>query len=189
MNRWQQHIDYLKEENWLLREQVRGRRLRWTNEQRRRLAEKGKARGRAALMELAKVVTLDTILRWYRNLVAAKHDGTAKRGPGRPRVANGIPDLLLTMARENPGWGHTRLQGALRNLGHEVGRSTIKRTLVEHGLDPAPSPGAKQPHVSALVLEVSHGSNRCCVARPTPSLVAPQMAQARRSRGPFRWRT
>ena len=42
------------------------------------------------------------------------------------------------MARENPRWGYTRIQGALRNVGHEVGRITVKRILEEHGLDPAP---------------------------------------------------
>ena len=108
LNRRQQLVvDYLREENRLLREQLGGRRIRWTDKQRRRLAEKGKALGRAALMELATIVTSDTILRWYRDLVAAKYDGIAKRGPGRPRVANEIPDLILKMARENPA-GATR---------------------------------------------------------------------------------
>ncbi len=65
---------------------------------------KAKALGRAALMELATVVTPETILRWYRNLIAAEYDGTAKRGPGRPRVDNEIPGLILKMARETPAW-------------------------------------------------------------------------------------
>ena len=49
------------------------------------------------------------------------------------------------MARENPTWGYTRLQGALKNLGHELGRNTIKRVLAEHGI--AASPGAGQERV------------------------------------------
>ncbi len=139
LNRRQQVvIEYLKEENRVLREQLADKRLRFTDAQRKRLAEKGRALGRAALMQLATIATPDTILRWYRNLVAAKYDGTVKRGLGRPRAVIVITDLILKMGRENPGWGYTRIRGALANLGHEVGRSTIKRTLIENGLDPAP---------------------------------------------------
>src|SRR5262245_7085666 len=42
------------------------------------------------------------------------------------------------MAEENPKWGYTRIQGALKNLGHQVGRSTVARILKAHGLPPAP---------------------------------------------------
>ena len=87
LNREQQAvIDYLKEENAVLREQVGGRRLRSTDNQRRRLAVIGKALGRKVLGEVAGVVTPDTILGWYRKLVARKYDGSKKRGPGRPRT-------------------------------------------------------------------------------------------------------
>jgi len=43
------------------------------------------------------------------------------------------------MARENTGWGYTRIKGALANVGHVVGRNTIKRMLLERGIDPAPT--------------------------------------------------
>jgi transposase len=46
--------------------------------------------------------------------------------------------LILRIARENRSWGYTRIQGALANLGHEVGRSTIAEILKEAGFDPAP---------------------------------------------------
>ncbi len=75
-------ITYLKEENRVLREQLGGRRLRFTDDQRRRLAAKGKALGRRVLRELGTIVTPDTILRWYRRLVARKYDGSVKRRPG-----------------------------------------------------------------------------------------------------------
>ena len=52
-----------------------------------------------------------------------------------------IRELIVRMARENPTWGYTRLQGALKNLGHELGRNTIKRVLAEHGIAPAPERG------------------------------------------------
>src|SRR5262249_6756427 len=77
-------IDYLKEENRILREQMHGRRLRFTDEQRRRLAARGKILGRSRLQEVTSLITPDTILRWYRELIVDKYNGAAKRGPGRP---------------------------------------------------------------------------------------------------------
>lgn len=77
------------------------------------------------------------LLRWYRELVAAKYDGSARRGAGRPRVSGEIRDLVIRMAIENRGRGCTRIQGALSNLGLTVGRNPIRRILAENGLDPA----------------------------------------------------
>ena len=73
MNRQQNHvIDYLKEENKVLREKLGKRRLRFTNAQRARLAAKGKVPGRKALLDVAGIVTPDTILRWFPKMVARK---------------------------------------------------------------------------------------------------------------------
>ena len=138
-------IDYLKEENRVLREQLDGRGLRFTDDQRRRLAVKGRVVGRRRLDELAGLVTPDTILRWYRDLIAKKYDGSARRGRGRPASTPGVQQLVVRFASENPSWGYTRLLGALRNLGHELGRNTIKRILKAHGLEPAPSRGKRIP--------------------------------------------
>lgn len=133
----QDAIEYLKAENTALREQLGGKRLRFTDAQRRRLARAAKPLGRARLRELSPIVTPDTLLRWYRQLVAAKYDGSAKRSPGRPRIADEIQKLIVEMAADNPRWGYTRIQGALSNLGFTVGRNTIKRVLAEQGIDPA----------------------------------------------------
>jgi transposase InsO family protein len=133
----QDAIEYLKAENRALREQLGGERLRFTDAQRRRLARKAKPLGRRLLRDLSTIVTPDTLLRWYRELVAQKYDGSARRGPGRPRLAGEIQALILEMASDNPRWGYTRIQGALANLGYIVGRNTIKRTLAENGIDPA----------------------------------------------------
>ena len=142
INRHQQAvIEYLEAENRSLREQLGKKRIRWTDAQRRRLAEKAKAIGRSGLRALDTIVTPDTLLRWYRNLVAAKYDGSSKRGPGRPRTKPEIAKLIIRMARENPSWGYTRLRGALYNLGHEVARNTVKSILVQNGLEPAPERG------------------------------------------------
>jgi transposase InsO family protein len=138
VNRHQQEvIDYLQEENRVLREQLGGKRIRLTDVQRRRLARRAQRIGRRGLTTIATLVTPDTLLRWYRQLVARKYDGSKKRGPGRPRTAAEIEHLILEMAVANPGWGYTRIQGALHNLGHEISRNTIKRVLHENGFDPA----------------------------------------------------
>jgi len=138
-------IDYLKTENRVLREQLSGRRLRFTDDQRRRLAVRGKALGRRVLGDVTTLLTPDTILRWYRQLIAAKYHGTAKRGPGRPATAESIQALVVRFATENLSWGYTRLRDALGNLGHVVGRNTIKRILNEHGISPAPERGKRMP--------------------------------------------
>ena len=67
-----------------------------------------------------------------------------RRQPGRPLIMKTIVDLILRMALENQSWGYTRIQGALANLGHQVGRSTIANILRERGIDAAPERG-KQP--------------------------------------------
>jgi putative transposase len=137
VNRHQQDvIEYLQEENRALSSQLHGKRPQFTDQQRRRLALKAKRVGRRGLSEIDTLVTPDTLLRWYRQLIARKYAGTKNRRPGRPKTAVDIQALILTMARENPRWGYTRIRGALYNLGHEIGRNTIKRILLDNGFDP-----------------------------------------------------
>src|SRR4029434_5726414 len=91
MNQKQQYaIDYLREENRVLREQLGSRRLRFTDDQRRRLAAKAKLVGRRVLNQIADLATPDTLLAWHSKLIAETYDGSAKRGPGRPRTAHKI---------------------------------------------------------------------------------------------------
>ena len=102
VNRHQQAIiDYLMEENRIFKQQLQGRRLHLSDNHRRRLATKAKALGRQLLDEVANLVTPDTLLAWYRNLIARKWT-YARKGPGRPRASGEITELLLRMARENP---------------------------------------------------------------------------------------
>jgi len=144
INRHQQAvIEVLKTENRVLREQLGGKRLRLTDDQRRRLAANGKALGRKVLAEVATIVTPDTILAWYRKLIARKWTQPKSPKHGRPGIAIEIRELIICMARQNPGWGYTRLMGALANLGHDVGRGTIARVLKENGIEPAPERGRK----------------------------------------------
>jgi putative transposase len=129
--------EYLLAENKVLRQQLRGRRIRYTDAQRRRLAMAAMRLGRTALSRIDTLVIPDTLLRWYRRLVEKKYD-SSDRGRSRPRLTVDIAELVLRMARDNSGWGYTRIRGALSNLGHDIGRNTIKRILAEAGLDPAP---------------------------------------------------
>ena len=123
LNRQQQEvIDYLKEENRLLKAKLGDRKIQFTDAERRRLAIRAKAIGRKFLKQLETLVTPDTLLRWHRELVAQKWNYVHRRGPGRPRTKDEIATLILRMAEDNPGWGYTRILGALSNVGFNVGR-------------------------------------------------------------------
>jgi len=93
-------IEYLREENRVLREQLGGRPLAFSDVQRRRLADRAKALGASALRMVASLITPETLLRWYRTLIARKYDGSKHREPGRPCKPPEIRDLVLRMARE-----------------------------------------------------------------------------------------
>ena len=129
-------VAYLIEENRLLRRQLGTQRLRLTDDDRRQLAARAYRMGRAALREIATIVAPDTLLRWHRQLIAQKW-AYARRN-SRRGVLREIQRLVVRMAEENPTWGYTRIQGALKNLGHRVGRSTIRRILKAAGLPPVP---------------------------------------------------
>jgi putative transposase len=136
-HRQYQLIDYLREENRVLREQLGERRLRFNDDQRRRLAVRAKVLGRR-VREETPIVTWETLLAWHRKLIAQKYDGSSRRSPGRPRTVAEIEALVVRMARENRDWGYGRIEGALSNLGHKLARSTIAEILKRHGIEPAP---------------------------------------------------
>src|SRR6266849_5427441 len=131
-------IEFLQAENRLLKERLRGKRIRFTDAERALLARKAKAVGRKALLELDTVVSPDTLLRWHRRLVAQKWNFTERRGAGRPGIMRHISELIVRMAQDNRGWGYTRIQGALANLNHKVGRGTIANVLKRNGIEPSP---------------------------------------------------
>src|SRR5437764_356257 len=100
MNQRQQSvIEYLREENRVLREQLGDRRLRFNDDQRRRLAVRAKGLGRKLLMEIATLVTPATLLAWHRNLIAQKYDGSARRKSGRPVTKKDLAALVVRMAQ------------------------------------------------------------------------------------------
>ncbi len=140
INRQQQEvIEYLRTENQVLKEKLGKRRILLNDDQRRRLAVKGKILGRKRLTEMGTLFTPDTILRWHRQLVAKKWDySDRQKRAGRPPVSSEIEALVLRIARENPSWGYDRIQGALSNLGHNISDQTVGNILKRHGIEPAP---------------------------------------------------
>ncbi len=120
---------------------------RLDREARRRLAELANRIERARLEACARIVTVDTLRRWFRTLVARKwtHPRT---GPGRPPIAPDTEQQIVTMARENPGWGVRGISQRLRLLGIAVSRATVRRVLRRNAIDPAPM-RATQPYAQA----------------------------------------
>jgi putative transposase len=130
--------EYLAAENRILRTHLPAR-MRLSDPERSTLAEIGKRLGRAALQQVACVAKPDTILAWYRRLIARKFDGSKLRtSPGRPRIAPEMEALIVRFARENSGWGYDRIVGALANLGHPVSDQTVGNILRRYGIQPAP---------------------------------------------------
>jgi transposase InsO family protein len=84
-----------------------------------------------------------TLLAWHRKLIARKYDGTASRGPGRPRTQDEIASLVVQMAVENRDWGYTRILGSLSNLGYNLARGTVANILKRNGIEPAPERSRK----------------------------------------------
>ncbi len=145
MNQRQQRvIEYLQEENRVLREQTGKRRLRFTDDQRRRLAVKAKVLGRRTLAELDILVMPDTLLNWHRKLIAEKYDGSVKRRPGRPQVREEVQHLVVRLAKENRTWGYRRIQGAISHVGCKLAVSTIAEILCRDGIEPAPERSRKK---------------------------------------------
>ena len=127
INRQQQEvIEYLRTENAVLKEKLGKKRILLNDDQRRRLAVKGKILGRKVLDKVGTLFTPDTILRWHRQLVAKKWDySDRKKKQGRPRIRQEIVDLTLRFAKENPSWGYDRIQGELSNVGYQICDSTV----------------------------------------------------------------
>ena len=130
--------EYLAAENRILRAHLPAR-IRLSDPERSTLAEIGKRLGRAARQQVACVAKPDTILAWYRRLIACKFDGSKLRtSPGRPRIEPELESLIVRFARENSGWGYDRIVGALANLGHAVSDQTVGNILRRYGIQPAP---------------------------------------------------
>jgi putative transposase len=129
--------EYLAAENRILRAQIKGR-LLLSDAEKATLAEIAHRLGRKALEELAAVAKPDTLLAWYRKLIATKFDGSKfRKSWGRPRVDEETERLVVRMAKENPGWGYDRIVGAMANLGLRLSDQTVGNILRRHDIPPA----------------------------------------------------
>jgi putative transposase len=133
-------IEYLKEQVRVLKEQQEeDKRILLSNHQRMRLAAKAKQLTRELLEQTTVLFTPETVLQWYRRLIAQEYDGSKNRKhPGRPKISQEITDLVIRFKEENPRWGYTRIRDYLVYLGHKIGETTVKNILLEHGYDPEP---------------------------------------------------
>jgi transposase len=145
LTEWVQHqqqqvIDYLTTENQVLKEKLGKGRLLLNDDQRRRLAVKGKILGRKQLSQVASLVAADTILRWHRELVPHIGDRRCRgqKRVGRKPLSAEIRQFVVRMASENLRWGYDRIQGAMANLGLQVSASSVGNILRDHGIEPAP---------------------------------------------------
>jgi putative transposase len=141
-DRLQRRLDYVEEERRILKEQLYvltgGKRLSFTAEQRRRLAEAGKLLSPDERRKCCQLVKPATILAWFRQLAAKKYD-SSKTKRGRPPKPKDVRKLVVEMALANPGWGYTKIRDALRTgLAVEIGRTTVANILAEAGIEPAP---------------------------------------------------
>jgi len=128
--------EYLAAENRILKTRLQpGWRL--SDGERATLAEIGRRLGYKGLEQVACIAKPDTILAWYRKLIAKKFDGSERRrSPGRPRTTPEIEDLVVRCACENSGGGYDRVVGAWANLGHQVSDQTVGNILRRRGIGP-----------------------------------------------------
>jgi hypothetical protein len=133
------HAQLLAAENSILRSKIKGR-LILSDEERIRLAELGKLLGKKALGDVGPIFKPDTILKWYRDLIAKKFDGIKNRKKGRKGKnklsKKKLKKLVRPFAKEHSSWGYDRIVGALSNLGYKASVTAVANILRRNGIPP-----------------------------------------------------
>jgi putative transposase len=192
----------LRHENAVLRRQVK--RVRYEAADRVWLAALSRLIPRHSWPQVFGV-SPDTLLRWHRRLVAWRWTYPRGATSGRPSTPAPIRRLVVSMARQNPRWGHRRIQGELARLGHKIAYSTVWEILKRAGIDPLPHRGglawgeflsaqAHQiiacdfMHVDTVFLRrlyvllfIEHGTRRLHIAGVTASPTGSWVAQQARN--------
>lgn len=122
-------IDYLREQVRVLvgQQEKQNKRILLTNSQRMRIAAKAKKLSRKMLEKCTVLFTPDTILGWYRNLIAEKYNGCENRGKvGRPQISQEIVILVIRFKEENPRWGYQKITDQVVYLGYNSAHQPLK---------------------------------------------------------------
>ena len=106
------------------------------------MARLAKPLSKASLQEVALVVRPSTVIRWYKQFIAGKWDGSKNRKrPGRPRIKPETERLIIEMAQRGHSWGAKRIQSALQHVGIKIAHQTVLNVLRRHGMNPVPKGG------------------------------------------------
>ena len=128
--------EYLAAENEILLSKIKGH-IKFTDDERSRLAKLGKELGRKALADIGPIVKPETIIAWYRKLIAEKFDSSkSPRKAGRPKKEKELEILVVRIAQENDTWGYDRIAGAVTNLGYEICDEIVGNILRRRGIRP-----------------------------------------------------
>jgi putative transposase len=123
----------------ILERQLHGQKIRFTPVDRALLAALLHPLPRSVLRRIRLLVRPETVLRWHRDLTAARYARASRhKRIGRPPTVRSIRTLVLRLARENNSWGYRRIHGELLVLGINVAASTVWEILNDAGIDPAP---------------------------------------------------
>jgi putative transposase len=129
----------LRHQIMVLERQLSGAKVKFTPADRTLLAALLHRLPRTVLRQILLPVRPETVLRWHRDLIAARHACISRpKRVGRPPTVRSIRALVLRLARENSSWGYRRIHGELLVLGVKVAASTVWEILREAGIDPAP---------------------------------------------------
>ena len=166
INRHQEHvIQYLREENRLLRAKLTGKRIPLTDTERRRLAILAHPLKRKQLNNLSTIATPGTLRCWYGRLLRKGHAGHSRTSYWDVRACKRRSNSsCVRMANENPTWGYRRLQGAVANVGYPIDNTTVRNILRRNHIDPVPirgQTGLRWSQFVKLHLEVFVASAYC----------------------------